>query len=150
MCPLTVKRRYLSTHIRKHTALDRKYSCELCGAEFNNNSRLTFHTIQKHLQTSTFPCKLCGLNLPIKRGFQKTYLEHVKETHQELSKEEFDFLAYEISKLKAKNLCKDLPASILTAHSGKSTICGDCGMNLFTVKGLEKHRETVHGVGSLN
>jgi uncharacterized Zn-finger protein len=149
LCPLKVKRRYFASHKKTHTDADTIFSCEYCSFYSKNKTRLTFHTIRKHLH-STFPCKLCGDDLPIKRGFQKTYINHVKEEHKELTKEEFDFFAYEISKLRAKNLCKDLPASILTPGSKYTAICDICDMNLFTVKGLEKHKETVHGIENLN
>lgn len=143
ICPVVLGRKStLRNHVKRHTN-PTKFPCMFCEKFFLAKSVLSIHVLSVHLN-STFGCKLCEFQMPVKRCFQKTYMNHVREAHKELTPEQLEFMQFEIGKLKIKNICPDLPASLKGPKA--STTCDICGINLFKLLLLEKHKESVHGI----
>jgi hypothetical protein len=94
--------------------------------------------------TAHFPCMLCGVSMRVKKQFQKHYIKHMKEAHNDLSPEEMEQMEAKIRKLKYQDICDDLPPELRTVNKPKSASCRLCGLNFSHSRQLDSHILMAH------
>lgn len=139
ICPTVTKRKHLlEQHMRKHGTRD--HVCPYCPKAFFERFNVTQHVLSMHLN-ATLGCKLCGFEIKIKKFFQTKYIKHVRQFHNELTPQEMDLFEFEIKKLRFKDVCPDLPASLKGVSEVICKVCNETFSNAFV---LRKHQENVH------
>ena len=114
----------------------KKYICQLCGRDFQNNASLEHHMVTTHdSHLNTVACEKCGKFFKNK----DCLTSHMRMVHENSGRK---FLCVECGKIwKSKS---DLENHIQRTHSNEKIICQECGKGVNCKKDLMRHIRKLH------
>lgn len=148
-CEKTFKtKNSLADHKKIHFGV-KDFTCSYpnCRKTFRLKQALVRHIQAVHLDL-TFNCEICNETLKLRKQFQKTYIEHIQNTHTDLKEEDFNSLKRKIKFLRFKDVSNNLPtievesSTLNTAMFSKQ--CPDCYLTFGTYAILLQHIEKNH------
>ncbi len=135
---ICISQESLERHVKRMHTFDtggKRFSCNLCDAQYSHHSTLTSHIKEKHSgKESVYKCVFCSRTYHSKRGLAY----HIKIKHGGKERN------YHCSQCSASFITKDLLSKHLVLHGLKKFKCHHCNAAFSHLGALRTH-QLIHG-----